>query len=49
MKDVAGAVNAMDLDMSNKFYKSVIEKHFEGAEVRYVLATNRNNVILANE
>ncbi len=39
MKDKVGAVNAMDLDMSNSYYKSVIEKHFESTNMTYVLAT----------
>jgi hypothetical protein len=28
---LAGAVNALDLDMGNKFYKDVITKHFADA------------------
>jgi len=48
MRGIAGAVNAMDLDMSNKFYRNVITKHFELLETKYVLATEKDIAILAD-
>jgi hypothetical protein len=36
--------------MTNKFYKDVILKHYDNASnVKYVLATQLNNVILGDE